>query len=302
MATTDIEPYRPYRGTLRTRLLRFAPLAASEIRALTKKKLPLLLLYGPPVIGTVIFSFVVYSRYAAERMTEDFNGLDALAAAFARQAFRNLEVKRQIIDFSEHLRVFSLLVVAWYGAGLFADDRRHGAHQLYFARPITRFDYFLAKFSVAAFFAAGVVLLPGLVICLVAALSSPNWSFLKDEGDVIPKTIAAAMVWIVTIATVVLCASSLTSRKAFALIGTFTFLMFEFVLARVLVEVTKDVRYHALSSLMNLLKISEWIFDMVEINARLDYDVEMAFWQIAAVVGCALIVIAFRLRRLEVVA
>ena len=83
------------------------------------------------------------------------------------------------------MKLFALLATAWYGSGLFCEDRRAGAHQLYFARPITRLDYFLGKFLVAAFFGACAILVPALVICLVASFSSPEWSFLKEEGDLV---------------------------------------------------------------------------------------------------------------------
>src|SRR6185503_17346408 len=66
MATTNTEIYRKFQGELRPASLRFLPLAHAAIRTLTKRKLPLLILYAPPVIATVIFSFVVYLRFSLD--------------------------------------------------------------------------------------------------------------------------------------------------------------------------------------------------------------------------------------------
>lgn len=302
MASTDLDVYRPFRGNLRRRVLRFLPLADSEFRAQCKRKIPLLLLFAPPAIGTVIFSFIVYSRYAAEAFTQDLQQMNVMAALLARRAMQNLQVKKQLIEFIDQTSLFALLAVAWYGAGLFAEDRKHGAYQLYFARPITRMDYYLGKFCVAAAFGAAAVVVPGLVISLVAAFASPEWSFLKDEGQVIPQTLLFGIIWVVTISVVVLCASSLFQRKSFALIGVFGFFMFELLLARVLYDVTREVRYSALSTLINLRRMGRWIFD-TELERRwMTYDLELACWQLAAIATIALLVTVFRLRKLEVVA
>src|SRR6188508_2919932 len=101
------------------------------------------------------------------------------------------------------MRLFALLAVAWYGAGVLAEDRRLGAHLLYFARPLTRLDYFLGKFLTVAFFGALASLVPGLFICLVAAWSSPKWSFIREESDVLWQTCAYASIWIVVTSSLV---------------------------------------------------------------------------------------------------
>ena len=121
MARTNTEIYRRYEGELRPSAFRFHPLVASGIRTAMKKKIPLLLLFLPPFIATVVFCFIVYGKYAAADMTQQFGVLRGVAAHFAQRAVINIQVKQQIAEFAHGMRFFCLLVTAWYGAGLLAE-------------------------------------------------------------------------------------------------------------------------------------------------------------------------------------
>lgn len=303
MATTNTELYHRFGGQLRVRFLRFAPLTLAGIRTTAKKKIPLILLFTPPLIGTVIFSFLVYARYAPEAILPELGANQTMAEQISNRLAENLGVKRQIVEFTRVLRVFTILAIAWFGSGLFAEDRQCGAHQLYFARPITRLDYFLGKFFTAAFYGAGTVLIPGLAICLVAVLSSPNWSFLTDEWDVILKTALYAICWIGVVTLVVLCASSLVKRRAFALIGVFSFFMFPMFLATLLGSITRNSQFFALSTLINSRRIGYWLFDLASPQPRpmLSYDLWLAFLETGTVVTLCVAIMAFQIRRMEVV-
>ena len=64
-AATHTEIYRPFKGGLARGGWRWLPLARSTLRNALKRKLPLLL-FVPPAIATVIFSFVVYAKFVLE--------------------------------------------------------------------------------------------------------------------------------------------------------------------------------------------------------------------------------------------
>ena len=301
MATTNTELYHRFGGQLRVGILRFLPLALAGIRTTAKKKIPLILLFAPPLIGTVVFSFLVYAQYAPEVIAPELGANQTVAEQISNRLAENFEVKRQIVEFTRVLRVFALLAIAWFGSGLFAEDRQCGAHQLYFARPITRLDYFLGKFFTAAFYGAGTVLIPGLAICLVAVLSSPNWSFLTDEWDVILKTALYAICWIGVVTLVVLCASSLVKRRAFALIGVFAFFMFPMFLATLLDGITSNPKFIALSTLFNSERIGYWLFDIASARPMFSYDLWLAFLETGTVVTLCVAIVAFQIRRMEVI-
>lgn len=300
-AATHTEVYRPFRGTIAQRGLRFWPLTAAGIRTATKRRLPLLLFYAPPAIATVIFSFLVYGTYAAEtQLPAAGGGMRELAVnAFAKQAMKQLEVKRLVVLFHQIMVWFVLLSTAWYGSGQFADDRRVGAHQLYFSRPLTRLDYALGKFSVVAFFASCGLLLPGLVLCLVATLTSPDASFLFEQYDVILETLVYGGVWVFTISLAVLATSSLASRKVFALVGMFAIFVLSFALASLLGHEV-DPRFFAISPIMDIWALGGRLFEVPS-------SVPVPEWTLGLKVlgGYVLLfaaVIAWRLRKLEVVA
>lgn len=301
-AATHTEIYRPFKGKLSAHPFRAWPLVASGVRVATKKKLPLLLLYGFSGMATVIFSFVVYARYAVEQAMAPaaLGGSEGLTSIIAAQAMKNLAVRNMVAEFCVQTAFFALLATAWYGSGLFAEDRRVGAHQLYFSRPLTRLDYFLGKFLTVAFFAALTMLVPGLVICLVASFASEDWSFLTEHGDLILRVFANAALWILLTGSITLAISSLVKRKAFALAGTFGLFMILGALGGLLGELRND-RLGAIGPMMSYQTVSHWVFGL-EMGRNGGIELQDAGIALASFIVLALATIAWRLKKLEVVA
>ncbi|MBL8862823.1 MAG: ABC-2 transporter permease [Planctomycetes bacterium] len=304
-AETHLEVYRPFAGTLRANPRAPIALWKAGMRVAFRRRLALVLLLAPPAIATVIFSFVVYTRYALEQgTTPEALGGDSVIGQMAGSMMRDaaaeaLAVRKQIALFHLSMSAFSLLLVAWYGAGLVAEDRRSGAHLLLFARPLTRWGYVLGRFLIVATFGALGALAPTLVVCSVATLASPEWSFVRLEGDVIWKALLYGAAWVVSIGTIVLAASCLATRKAYALAVTFGVVLGAGALAALLAQLNKTAAWRALSPSMAWGKIAEHVFDVRAVRGR--WDADLAYVSIAAwfVVSCA--VIAWRVRRMEAV-
>jgi hypothetical protein len=245
-----------------------------------------------------VISFVVYGKYAAEDGASMMGGLRGMTALFAQRAVLNIQVASMIADANEAMRLFALLAVTWYGAGVLAEDRRLGAHLLYFSRPLTRFDYFLGKLLTVAFFGALASIVPGLFICFMAAWSSPHWSFLKEEGSVVWQTVAYSAIWIAVVCSVVLCASSLVQRKTLALAGVFGFFVLNHALGEVLGAA--DGRYKAVSLMYDINKLRSAIFGLPGAEVA-DFGVDTAAYVMAGLVIATLAVVARRIAKLEVV-
>jgi len=192
---------------------------------------------------------------------------------------------------------FALLAVTWFASGLFCEDKKAGAHQLYFARPLTRIDYFLGKFLIASFFAACAMLVPLLAVCIAASLSSPEWSFLKQEWDVFLRVVAFSALWTVVASSLVLTASALASRKSFALLGVFAFVMISVPVAAALHEFV-DERFLALALLLDLDALARWFFG----RPAEEVPVGSAWTAVITLLAVCWTLIGWRLRRLEVVA
>jgi hypothetical protein len=306
-AVANTEVYRRFDGPISVSRLRALPLARSGIKTALKRKLPLVVLLGPVAIATVIFAFVVYTRFALEAgappaaLGVQHNAAGALGATMmAGAAQRMIETREMIVAFHLTTNVFSLLLMAWFGAGLIADDRRLGAHLLYFARPLTKTDYLLAKLLTVGFFGALGAVLPGVVICAVAAFASPEWSFVKQEGDVIWATFGFGFLWTIVGASIVMCVSSLSTRRTFALIGVFGWFLFSTALAAILAELQHEHDFRTLSPFFSMARVASWMFDIR--RGTPPWSLSLSWISLCATVALAWLVSFWRVRKLEVVA
>lgn len=304
-AETHLEVYRRFQGELRAHPLPFWPLLTTGLRTALKQRRALLVLYLPALIVTVILCFVMYVKFTAQDLMREMpsEGL-GFQQQFAQnllraQAERMFEVVSLILEFSKGMGTFALLAVSWFASGLFCEDRKAGAHQLYFARPLTRFDYFLGKFGTAAFFALCAMLVPLLSVCIAASVCSPEWSFLKQEWDVFFRVIGFSLLWTVVVCSVVLAASSLASRKSFALLGVFGFAMLSLPVSAILGKFV-DPRLFSLALFVDLDVLARQIFGKA---SEIEGVTPASAWiAVGVLMAFCWIVIARRLRRLEVIA
>lgn len=298
-AVTHTEIYRRFDGELQRRAFRFVPIFLSDVRVATRRKLPLILFYAPPAIAGIVISFLVYAKFTVEAGAVDGElGLAQLAAASLAQ--RLIEVHRQIVDAVRALRAFALLVIAWFGAGLIAEDRRLGAHLLYFSRPLTRLDYFLGHFCTVAFFGLCAVLGPVLLICIVATFSSPEYAFLKQQGDVVVAAVGYALLYVTTLSAFVLAVSSLAKRKTIALVIVFGIMVASEGTGGVLSELERNRDFHILGLWSNFERLGNWMLGAH--NRFLDWDPRWSLVAVGALLVLSLAICAVRIQRLEVVA
>jgi hypothetical protein len=299
-AVANTEVYRPFSGTVRISKLRSLPLARAGIRTLAKRKLPLVILLAPVAIATVIFAFVVYTRFALEAgEAPSALGVQPGASDILGAALRAGAARDMIVAFHLATNMFSLLLMTWFGSGLVADDRRLGAHLLYFARPLTKLDYLLAKFMTVAFYGALGAVLPGLVICIVATFASREWAFLTQESDVIFATLGFGCLWVVVVSSVVLAVSSLASRRTFAMIGVFAWFLLTGALAGIVSAVQHEPDFTMLSLFHAAARVAAWMFDL---KHGPTWSLPLAWTSLGVTVALAWLVCAARVRRLEVVA
>jgi ABC-2 type transport system permease protein len=299
-ASTHTEIYRPFLGRLARGGRRWGPLARSTLRSALQKKLPLLL-FVPPAIATVIFSFVVYAKFVLESGGNPVPGTPAgPAAAVGSMAGSLIEVRGQIIGFHMAMDFFVLLIVAWYGSGMIAEDARRKAHLLYFARPLSRLDYLLGKWLPLALLGAGATVAPGLVICTVASLASPNWSFLTEEGDTVLKMLAYSLVSVAVLCSIVLAISSLCQRKTHALAVSLGFFALLGGLGALLAGMNREPAWNLLSVFACLRRIALGLFDMPRIlHFRGNWSLSWTWAVLAGWILVCWLVLFWRTRRLE---
>jgi len=303
-ATTHTEIYRRLKGSLAPVRLPAAHLWRARMQVAFKRKLPLFLLFVPPWISGIVFSFVVYSKFTLEQgLGSPIPGMggegpaSAMAGALAGQL---IQVHDQIVIFTYVSRVFALLAIAWFGAGLVCEDQRAGAHLLYFSRPLSRLDYFFGHFLTIASFGAMVTVGPVLLIGLVAVFSSPDYAFLFEKWDVLLGSLGYASLNVLVLSMIALGISSLASRKSYALAGVFAFILGSDSLGAMLAGTQGDRDWSMLGVLMNLRRLADWMMNANQ--SRFDWN---PWYSLSIVLGLAALgglLVARRLRRLEVVA
>ncbi len=302
-ATTHTEIYRPFEGELRAHPLRPLILARAAVRLAFKRKLPLLLLYAPIAIACIIVSFKVHFAFSlleGEALGPLAGTPQGIIAAQRLAAILG-DTVQNIFLFLQETAKFVLILMAWYGSGLIAEDRRVGANLLYFSRPLTRMEYLAGKFLAASWFGVLALILPCLVICFVAAFSSPDWSFLRDEWQTIPKVILFGTLWVGTMALVVLTLSSITDRRTHALVGSAGLVYGANVVAHVLARVLRDARTTVVDLFSNMERVGEALFHVTLVRDRA-VSAESSLTAMALLWVLCLFILTERVRKLEVVA
>jgi hypothetical protein len=304
MASTHTEVYRRFDGDISRHPLRFLPLFLSELKVATRKKLPLAILYLPLLIGTVIACFAVYAKFMLDGAiggAKPTSFQEAMAvSAVSTMATSLLEVRALVLQYFVVTTGFALLATTWYGSGLICEDRRVNAHLLYFARPLTRLDYFLGKFCTAAFFGALGVFVPGFLICTMAVVASPDFSFLTEQGDVFVGMAIFSTLWIGTITTFVLAVSSVAPKRVFAMVGVIGFMMLGdgVAAAAAMVGDVPVFRYLGLGG--NLGVVGKWLLSRP--GTAMPDDLVPSALGVGVMLVLSLVVIARRLRKMELAA
>jgi ABC-type transport system involved in multi-copper enzyme maturation permease subunit len=110
----------------------------------------------------------------------------------------------------------AMLTIVVCGAGLISADRRHNAHEIYFARPVGWGDYIVGKLAVIGWFLALVLLAPATVLLVVILAFSPQASDLFFVADLFPRVVFVWLAWTMGGGLPMLALSSLSSRTGLA--------------------------------------------------------------------------------------
>lgn len=296
-ASTHIEIYRPFKGKIKRFPLRPLVLALSGVRLGFRKKLPAFLLFSPPAIVALVGAIRVHLLFTFRENAGENGGMPVLAAAQLSSVLG--DVARNIFDFMTAVRFFALLAITWYGSALIADDRRLGANLLYFSRPLTRTGYMLGKLLSAMIFGCCAVLLPVLLICGQASISSPEWSFLKEEWPLILKAIAFSLLWVFVVSCLVLSISSLVKRRTLALSLVFGVVFILHGMSQVASGITGNEIWGLASLFTNFSAIADQWFDQPTTAV---WDVEASYWMLTLITAGSLFLLSRSVKRMEVVA
>ena len=194
-----------------------------------------------------------------------------------------------------------LLMSAFAGAGLVANDMRTGGLLLYLSRPLTLVDYILGKFMIVFAALSTVTLVPGLVLFFGARSLAPE--ILGDTAHLllIPKIVGFGLVLVLPAAGLVLAMSALARSARFAGLGFF-FVVMGSSLAQVIAWGATRSRYSGLISIQACMRrVGEAIFDVKPTRMIANLPAEYALAALTVLFLWCLFVLKTRIRAVEIV-
>ncbi len=289
MTTIREKGYYHWDGRLAERRFRWWPITRTGIQLAFRKK-RFKFFFAGAFVPAVVF---LAGLYISERL-EDFKFI-----ARGSERFINVNpdyFKRFMTNDAGLFLLVMILVFA--GAGLIADDLKHNALQLYFARPLRKKDYILGKMAVIFFFVLILTLVPGLLLFVFKLIFAGSFKFLAAYPWLPLSIIGYSVVLTLFFAfyTLLLSASSKNSRYVMILI--FMIYIFSDVLHGVLNNIFRSP-YTALFSIKgNLQQAGAFIF-----GQKLPFAVPVvwSFVVLAAVCGVSLAVLNRTTRGVEVI-
>lgn len=171
MAVVRERGYEHWDGRLAERRFPWWPIARTGVRLAFRKKG-----FKFAFAGAYIPSFVALGGlYVSERL-DDFKAL-----VQSNRALIKIDPAYFANFYTNGGFLFMLVLVLAFGAaGLVAEDLKHSALQLYFARPLSRKDYITGKLAVVAFFVLVLTALPGLLLVVFKLIFAGSLAFLAQ--------------------------------------------------------------------------------------------------------------------------
>jgi ABC-type transport system involved in multi-copper enzyme maturation permease subunit len=162
---------------------------------------------------------------------------------------------------NEFLLFMVVMILVFCGAGLIADDLRHNALQLYFARPLKKKDYLTGKAAVIFFFLLIVTLVPGVVFILFKMIFAGSFRFFVSYPWLTLSVIAYSLLITTFFAFYTLLLSSLGKNKRYVAILIFGVYIFSDIFSAIFKEIFRSQYFYLLSIKSNLQQIGAVLFD-----------------------------------------
>lgn len=197
------------------------------------------------------------------------------------------------------------IFVAAQAPELVVNDIRHRVLPLYFSRPMSRFDYVVAKLGALSLALLSLTLLPVLVLFVGRVLAAADVvGAIGDEAGALPAIIGSGVIHAVVLASLGLAICSLAARRAYAAGAVLAVFLIGSVVSEVLAEAGgfADIAPF-LSPLAILDGTRQWLFGGSVAESPVGAaDVPLALFGLATLVAAlgSWAVLAFRYRRISV--
>ncbi|MFU8805544.1 MAG: ABC transporter permease [Bradymonadaceae bacterium] len=279
--------YVRYEGSLREGAAWWI-IAMSSLRlywSFLRTKLVLLLLWIFPLVMGVLIVVEYAVRQQMAQMAGDFEPMSGAIAFFMQM----------------EIFALALLFVA-SGCGAISDDLRHRTFQLYFSKPLSRWEYGVGKFLGLFFLGSLVTVAPALLLGLLRTA----FYFQTDHLATIAKwgslTVLLSVGLTAIVCLVVLGLSSLTRRTGYVVLAFIGVLLVPLILHGIVAVATGGEDYALLWSLPgNVVLITETVLGIGSEEGR-NIPVWAPFAVVAVLGAAGLGSLVRRVTRLEGVA
>jgi ABC-2 type transport system permease protein len=274
------ERYRRREGAFDVRGRAWVVIAASGLRALTRRKpfLFLLILAWIPAIVRGVQMYVVA------------NVPQASFLAINAQTFR---------DFLDQQEPFVFFITAYAGSGLIADDIRSNALQLYLSRPVTRTQYAAGKFAILATALALVTWVPAMLLLIVQVLFAGSVSFLRSNVYLVPAIFVFSIIEIVVATFIMLAVSSVSKSRWFVAVMYAGIAFFSHAVFAATRVATGGTAFSWISVFANLIQVGDVIFRLPPRFRGTPPAVSAI--ALAVIIAASIVVLSRRIRAVEVV-
>jgi ABC-type transport system involved in multi-copper enzyme maturation permease subunit len=285
MSSTQIyeQHYRRLDASIPLRTQRWIPIAREGLKALFSRRAYLALIS--------IAWLPVFVRLVQVYFTTRFP-----------EARRVIPVDDKLFfDFLGQQMPWMLLMSAYSGAGLIANDMRTGGLLLYLSRPLTLVDYIFGKVMILFVSLSMVTLVPGLVLFFGARSLAPDVLGDLSHLLLVPKIVAMALVFVLPTTSLVLVMSALARNSRFAGLGFFFVFVGSTVAQAIAWRATRNPYAGLISIQATMRRVGEAIFAVKPTRMTAGLPPEYAFAVLAVLFLACLFVLKTRVRAVEIV-
>jgi ABC-type transport system involved in multi-copper enzyme maturation permease subunit len=289
MAVIRERGYEHWDGRLTERRFPWWPIARTGVRLAFRKKG-----FKFAFAGAYIPSFVALGGlYVSERL-DDFKAL-----VQSNRALIKIDPAYFAGLYTNGAFLFMLVLVLAFGAaGLVAEDLKHSALQLYFARPLSRKDYVSGKLAVVAFFVLALTALPGLILIAFKLIFAGSFAFLAQYPWLPFSVLGYGALLTLFFGGYVMLVSALSRNTRYVIVLLFGSFYFSAVLAEIVRGIFRTPYAMLFSLPADVRQVGAALF-----GAKLPQDVSpiLSFLVLAGICALAVAVLVRKVRGVEVI-
>jgi ABC-2 type transport system permease protein len=197
------------------------------------------------------------------------------------------------------MQAFPIFIMLLYaGSGLIANDLRYNALQIYFSKPITRFDYILGKLGIITFFTLMVTLVPGLMLFILHISFANSYAVFQENLWLLGSIVLFSTLLCLVNGLIVLALSSLSRSSRFVGLNFFAVFFFSEALFGILKAITRDTHTGLVSLQTNFMRAGEYLF---EVPTRFNIEPWESLGVLAGLLILSVVILFWRIRPVEVV-